>query len=224
MTCSDAYILYLVGRITLTMGLLSSVRQLLGVSAEAAATRDADPGDLFGMSTATLTMEANLGFVPTGKAALCFADANSTDFRVAVAEVREILTVGESGTVADFREDEYGYQWIVLEASEFESLVTGIHFAADTLIDHRYGSRLQAAVFAFEATDRAGTDAGALAYWVYSFRRGNFYPFVPDGEQSRGQVTEMKLQTVLDGELPIEDDREYWYPLWPDTPGGHPWD
>lgn len=206
------------------MGLLSSVRQLLGISAEQAATREADPEDLFEMSTATLTMEANLGFVPTGEAALCFGNVDSTDFQDAVNAVKEILTVGESGTVADFREDEYGYRWIVLEASEFEDLVTGIHFGSDTLIEHRYGSRLQAAVFAFEATDRASAETGALAYWIYSFRRGNFYPFVPDGEQSRDQSTEMKLQTVLDGELTIEDDREHWYPLWPDSPGGHPWD
>ena len=206
------------------MGLLSSVRQLLGISAEQAATREADPEDLFEMSTATLTMEANLGFVPTGEAALCFGNVDSTDFQDAVDAVQEILTVGESGTVADFREDEYGYRWIVLEASEFEDLVTGIHFASDTLIEHRYGSRLQAAVFAFEATDRASAETGAPAYWIYSFRRGTFYPFAPDGEQSRDQSTELKLQTVLDGELTIEDDREYWYPLWPDSPGGHPWD
>lgn len=206
------------------MGLLSSVRQLLGISAERAATRDADPEDLFEMSTATLTMEANLGFVPTGEAALCFADVDSTEFQAAVEEVREILTVGESGTVSEFREDEYGYQWIVLRAEEFEDLVTGIHFGSDTLIERQYGSRLQAAVFAFEATDRATADTGSLAYWIYSFRRGNFYPFVPDGEQSRDQSTEMKLSGVLGGELTVEDDREYWYPLWPDTPGGRPWD
>jgi hypothetical protein len=206
------------------MGLLSSVRQLLGVSAEAAATREADPEDLFEMSTATLTMEANLGFVPTGEAALCFADVDSTDFKDAVTELREILTVGESGAVAEFRADEYGYQWIVLEATEFEDLVTGVHFGSDTLIENQYGSRLQAAVFAFEATERASAETGTLAYWIYSFRRGSFYPFVPEGQQSRNQATEMKCQSVLDGELTVETDREYWYPLWPDTPGGHPWE
>jgi hypothetical protein len=205
------------------MELFSSVRQLLGISAETAATRDADPDDLFEMGSAALTMEADLGFVPTGDAALCFADVDSTDFQDAVGELRDILTVGESGAVAEFREDEYGYQWIVLEATEFEDLVTGIHFGSDTLIEHQYGSRLQAAVFAFEATERASADPGTLAYWLYSFRRGRFYPFVPDGEQSRNQATEMKWHSTLDGELTIEADREYWYPLWPDAPGEHPW-
>lgn len=207
-----------------TMGLRRSIRQLLGLNAERAATQGADPDDLFEMSTATLTMEANLGFVPTGEAALCFADVDSTDFQEAVQELREILTVGESGAVADFREDEHGYQWIILEAEKFEDLVTGVHFGSKTLTDNRYGSRLQAAVFAFEATERASAEAGTVAYWLYSFRRGRFYPFAPDGEHSRDQSTEMKLSSVLDGELTIESDREYWYPLWPDSPGGHPWE
>ncbi len=206
------------------MGLFRAVRQLLGVSAETAATREADPEDLFEMSTATLTMEANLGFVPSKKAGLCIADVDSTEFRDAVAEVREILTVGESGTLAEFREDRYGYQWIVLEAEAFEDLVTGVHYGSKTLIDREFGSRVQAAVFAFEATDRAGPETGSHAYWVYSFRRGTFYPFVPRGEQSRDESTELKLSGVLESEMTVEENREYWYPLWPDSPGGHPWE
>ncbi len=203
------------------MGLFDPIKQLLGFGAETAATRGADPEDLFGMSTAYLTMEANLGYEPTGEAALCFADVDSTAFRDAVEQVREILTVGESGAVAEFQEDEYGYQWIVLEAADFEDLVTGIHFAADTLIEERFGSRLQAAVFAFEATERAsGTET---LYWIYSFRRGSFYPFAPQPGNERNQTVEYKLSSVLDGELDVEDDTQYWYPLWPDRTGDHPW-
>lgn len=206
------------------MGLLDVVKQLLGASTETAATREADPEDLFGMSTAYLTMEANLGFEPTGQAALCFTDVDSTEFRDAVTEVRDILTVGESGAVADFREDAFGYQWIVLEANDFEDLVTGIHFASDTLIQERFGSRIQAAVFAFEATGRSPGDAGENAYWIYSFRRGTFYPFAPREGRERDESVELKLSGVLDGELSVEKSREFWYPLWPDEPAGHPWE
>ena len=221
------------------MGLFDRVRQLLGVGAETAATRDADPEDLFGMSTAYVTMEAELGYAPAGTAALCFSDVDSTAFRDTVAEVREILDASaeEMGTVAEFHEDEYGYQWIVLEASDPEALVTSVHFAADTLIEGRYGSRLLAALFAFEATDRAGTPEGQHVYWVYSFRRGAYYPFAPEpvasgsgggssggAAQERAESVEYKLSGVLDGELAVEDDREYWYPLWPDDPGNHPWE
>ena len=221
------------------MGLFDRVRQLLGVGAETAATRDADPEDLFGMSTAYVTMEAELGYAPAGTAALCFSDVDSTAFRDTVAEVREILDASaeEMGTVAEFHEDEYGYQWIVLEASDPEALVTSVHFAADTLIEGRYGSRLLAALFTFEATDRAGAPEGQHVYWVYSFRRGAYYPFAPEpvasgsgsgssggAAQERAESVEYKLSGVLDGELAVEDDREYWYPLWPDDPGNHPWE
>lgn len=208
------------------MSLFERVRQLLGASAEAAATRAADPDDLFGLSTAYVTMEADLGFEPTGEAALCFSDVSSTAFQEAVEEVRAILDAGETetGTVAQFREDDHGYQWIVLAAEDFEALVTSVHFGADTLVEHRFGSRLLAAVFAFEATDRASADRGQRAYWIYSFRRGAYYPFVPRSGHERADTVEFELESVLDGELDLESDRSYWYPLWPDRPGGHPWD
>jgi hypothetical protein len=173
------------------------------------------------MSTAYLTMEAELGFPPSGVAALCFADVDSTGFSDAVGEVEAILEAGEveTGTEARFTSDDHGYEWVVLADDDFEDLVTSIHFAADTFIERGYGSRLLAAVFAFE---RDGD--GQRAYWVYSFRRGAYYPFAPSGDHERDNSVEFKLQSVLDGELSIEPDKEYWYPLWPDGPRGHPWE
>ena len=205
------------------MGLLSGLKSVLGVRAEADATREADPDDLFGMSTAYVTMEADLGYVPTGDAALCFGDVDSTDFADARDEVEAILDAGaeETGTEAEFTSDSHGYQWVVLHDEEFEDLVTSIHFAADTLIERRYGSRLLAALFGFE-DDRTGQPV----YWVYSFRRGAYYPFAPDpdADHERDTAAEFKLQSTLDGELSVESDKEYWYPLWPDSAGAHPWE
>lgn len=208
------------------MGLFERLRQLLGTEAEAAATREADPDHLFGMSTAYVTMEASLGFVPTGEAALCFADVESTSFNDVVADIRAILDASETdtGVVSEFREDEYGYQWVVVEAPDFEDLVTNVHFASDTLVEGRFGSRLLAALFAFEATARASAQTGQRIYWVYSFRRGTFYPFAPVSTDERDERVEFKLSSVLDGELTVETDRRYWYPLWPDNSEGHPWD
>jgi len=205
------------------MGLLDGLKSVLGVRAEADATRAADPEDLFGMSTAYVTMEADLGYVPTGDAALCFGDVDSTDFADAKEEVRAILDAGaaETGTDVEFTDDGHGYQWVVLHDDDFEDLVTSIHFAADTLVERQYGSRLLAALFGFERERD-----GRRAYWVYSFRRGAYYPFAPDPDHDHERDTpaEFKLESNLDGELAIEGDKEYWYPLWPDTPGAHPWD
>ncbi|MFB6161065.1 MAG: hypothetical protein ABEJ61_07800 [Haloferacaceae archaeon] len=228
------------------MGLLDSLREVLGVRAEADAARDADPEDLWGMSTAYLTMEAELDYRPAGVAALCFGDVDSTDFAEAVDEVERILHAGEAETGTAFRrhEDDHGYHWVVLEDPDPEDLVTSVHFAADTFVSRGYGSRLLAAVFGFErrgasaasaSGERAGSEGRATresrgasddpnAYWVYSFRRGAYYPFVPTGPHERDERREFKLRAVLDGELAVEDDEAYWYPLWPDAPGGHPWE
>ncbi|WP_160135029.1 PspA-associated protein PspAB [Halococcus salsus] len=199
------------------MGLLDGLRSALGMGAEASATRDADPDDLFGMSTAYLTMEADLGFEPANAAALCFSGVDSTDFADAVEEVKAILDAGEveTGTKARFVDDSHGYQWVVLSDSDFEDLVTSVHFAADTLIERGYGSRLLAALFGFEKN--------GPVYWVYSFRRGAYYPFAPRSGNERDSTVEFKLESVLDGELTVEPEKDYWYPLWPDA-GAHPWE
>lgn len=199
------------------MGFFEAIKQTFGLSAEADSTRDADPEDLFGMSTAYVTMEADLGFAPSGDAALCFASVDSTAFREARREVEAILDLGETetGTTASFIEDSHGYNWVVLRDSDFENLVTSVHFAADTLVEEGFGSRLLAALFAF---DRDGT----TVYWVYSFRRGSYYPFAPIGGHERDGTLEFKLESNLDGELDIEGDTSYWYPMWPEG-DEHPW-
>ncbi|RLM56664.1 hypothetical protein DVK02_09220 [Halobellus sp. Atlit-31R] len=202
------------------MGLFDTIRTVLGTSAEADATREADPEDLFGMSTAYVTMEADLGFSSVDAAALCFSGVDSTDFEAAVDDVEAILRAGEeeTGTTFEVREDSHGWEWVVLRDDDPEDLVTSIHFAADEFVERGYGSRLLAAVFGFER------DSGERAYWIYSFRRGAYYPFAPKRGNERAQRLEFKLDSVLDGELSIEDDESYWYPMWPDRDGGHPWE
>jgi hypothetical protein len=200
------------------MGIFDSVRQALGMSAETDATRAADPDDLFGMSTAYMTMEAELGYQPTDEAALCFSGVDSKAFEDAQQEVERILEAGkeETGTEAILNTDSHGYQWVVLQDPDFEDLITSLHFAADTFVEEGFGSRLLAAVFSFEKD-------GKNAYWVYSFRRGKYYPFAPQSSNERDSSAEFKLESILDGEIAIEDDKDYWYPLWPSA-NGHPWE
>ena len=216
------------------MGLFDGLRSVLGLRAEADAGRDADPDDLFGMSTAYITMATDLDYVAADEGALCFAGVDSTSFRDAVTEVEAILEAGREETGTDFSvaADDHGYQWVVFEESDPEDLVTSMHFAADTFVERGYGSRLLAAVFAYEpAGDGPRTDspAGAVdpddrVYWIYSFRRGAYYPFAPRPGRERDASTEFTLESVLDGELAIEREKEYWYPLWPSAAGRHPWE
>ena len=204
------------------MGIFDTLRSVLGVRAESDAASAADPDALFGMSTAYVTMEADLSYEPAGAAALCFSSVDSTAFADAVDEVETILHAGEEETGTTFHryEDDHGYHWVVLEDDDPEDLVTSVHFAADEFVEQQFGSRLLAAVFGFE---KEGTSSDR-AYWVYSFRRGAYYPFCPSGDHERNNRAEFKLQSVLGSELDVEDDESYWYPLWPDSPDGHPWE
>jgi hypothetical protein len=201
------------------MGIFDSLKSILGTRAESDATRKADPEDLFGMSTAYITMEADLGYTSVGEAALCFSSVDSTDFETTVENVEAILEAGseETGTHFETYEDSHGYHWVILEDDDPEDLVTSIHFASDEFIEQGYGSRLLAAVFGFRKNDQR-------AYWLYSFRRGAYYPFAPKRGRERDKQAEFKLESMFDGELKIEKEKEYWYPLWPDSEGGHPWE
>ena len=209
------------------MGIFDSLTSVLGVRAEADAASAADPDALFGMSTAYVTMEAELDYRSAGAAERCFSEVDSTAFADAVDQVEAILRAGEdeTGTTFSRRKDGHGYHWVILEDDDPEDLVTSVHFAADEFVEQDFGSRLLAAVFGFEhAGSTSSGSAADRAYWVYSFRRGAYYPFCPSGDHDRNNRAEFKLRSVLDGELDVQDDESLWYPLWPARPGGHPWE
>ncbi|QLC34660.1 hypothetical protein EFA46_003630 [Halarchaeum sp. CBA1220] len=198
------------------MGLFDTVRDVLGLSTERDATREADPEDFFQLNSASVTMEADLDYEPATSAGLCLSAMSSTDFRSTLRDVEDVL---EGGGFSEIRTDDHGYTWAVVERDDITDLTTELYVAADTLAERGYGDRLLAAVFGFDPLE-----GGRTVYWVYSFKRGSFYPFAPAGDHERDSSTEVSLQSVLDGELDVEDDTAYWYPLWPDAPGGHPWE
>jgi hypothetical protein len=71
-----------------------------------------------------------------------------------------------------------------------------------------YGDRLLAAVFAFE-------EEGRPVYFIYNYKRGFFYPFVPaPGDHKRNTEREFQLKAQLGTELPIEPELDRWFPLW----------
>ena len=81
-----------------------------------------------------------------------------------------------SGSAVETSTDEYGYAWIILRDEDFEDLVVAINTVSSSLEGGGYGDRLLAAVFAFE-------EEGRPIYFIYNFKRGSFYPFVPAGSK-----------------------------------------
>jgi hypothetical protein len=166
---------------------------------------------LFAMSTAYVTLEGSLGLKTTGTAAIVFQQVETADFASLARDMQELITAtaAESGTTVDTSEDTFGYRWMVLHDADFEDLVTGLNAISGELELGGYGNRILAAVFPFEG------EGGKRVYWIYNYKRGSFYPFVPaPGEQQRDNERELRLRAQVGPELPVEPELERWFPLW----------
>jgi PspA associated protein B len=161
---------------------------------------------LFAISTAQVTLDTALGLKPAQKAAICFKPMASARFRESGADVEGMVSLAfkDEGTKMERVTDSFGYEWLVLSDADFEDLVTTIHVAAQSMIDEGFGEQLLCAVFVF------GTDV----HFIYNFKRGYFYPFIPAGREKRDSERELQLQGKLEQELPIEPELERWFPLW----------
>jgi len=166
---------------------------------------------LFAMSTANVTMELELGLKSKGKAAIVFQPLATADFNSIARDMEEVVrSAGEdTGTTIETTDDSFGYRWMVLVDPDFEDLVVGINAVSTALEAGGYGDRILCAVFGF------ADESGSAVYWIYNYKRGSFYPFVPaSGEQQRDSERELRLKAQIGNELPIEPELERWFPLW----------
>lgn len=165
---------------------------------------------LFALPTALVTLTEDLGLEPTGRAAVAFKPVASSRFERLRSEIEALLSASarETQTRVGREADEYGYQWIELEDADFEDLVTTLHMVSQSLEEQGFGAQLLASVFAFRREGRP-------LYWIYSYKRGSFYPFAPKGEgRERDNPLEIRLANAISKELPVEEEPERWYPLW----------
>jgi hypothetical protein len=166
---------------------------------------------VFAMTTANVTLELELGLRGAGKAAIVFQPLDTADFQGIVRDMEEVVrgTGSDTGTTIDSTNDEFGYRWMILSDPDFEDLVVGLNAVSTALESGGYGDRILCAVFAFrDEQDRP-------VYWIYNYKRGSFYPFVPAaGEQQRDSERELRLKAQIGGELPVEPELERWFPLW----------
>jgi len=114
-----------------------------------------------------------------------------------------------SGTTVRQTTDSYGFTWVELEDDDFDDLVSTTHLVNQTIEERGFSEQLLCSVFGMRPEP-----GGRVAYLVYLYKRGTFYPFVPSGDHERDSVAELRLKATLGGELPIEPELERWYPLW----------
>jgi hypothetical protein len=164
----------------------------------------------FSVITAAESLSGRTDLVPTGKAGVVFNPVESTFFENLNTELADLLKISSDATKTrcEVKDDSYGTRWVVLEDQDFEDLVATIHLAAETIAEHGFGDRLLAAVLQFNYE-------GKNAYWIYSYKRGKFYPFVLLDSQQRDNAAELRLGTLMEGEnIPVLKELEQWYALW----------
>ncbi|MGD0454973.1 MAG: hypothetical protein ABSB69_15385 [Solirubrobacteraceae bacterium] len=174
------------------------------------------PDRLFAISTAYVTLQAEHQIEPAGKAAIVFQALATSEFESTLREMEEVVTAtgGESGTKVSTEDDSYGYRWMVLHnpegAPSVEDLAVGINAVSSSIETAGYGERLLCAVFAFVDAQKRPI------YFIYNYKRGYWYPFVPapDQQQQRSTERELQIKAQMASELPIEPELERWFPLW----------
>jgi hypothetical protein len=172
--------------------------------------KGAAPDRLFAMTTANVTMETGLGLKSKECAGVVFQPIATADFKQIVTETEELLagTAEETGTKVESHDDEYGYRWLILRDSDFDDLVVAMNTVSVQLQGGGYGDRLLAAVFAYQ-------EDGKPIYFIYNFKRGGYYPFIPaPGDNARDSERELRLKAQVGAELPFEEDITRWFPLW----------
>ncbi len=184
---------------------MNLLRVLFGRNGPPKAKLDA----LFALSTASISLSTQLELRAGGKAGIAFRPAEASQFQEMKREMEGLLalSVKETNSLYTIQQDNYGYTWVVLEDEQLEDLVATVHIVSTTVQEHGYGTLLLAAAFRFE-------DEGKPVYWIYNYKRGSFYPFVPLENRRRDNPHELRLKAVMESELPIEPNLEQWYALW----------
>jgi hypothetical protein len=174
------------------------------------------PDRLFAITTAYVTLQSEHQIEPAGSAAIVFQALATSEFEATLRDMEEVVraTGGDSATSVSTEDDSYGYRWMVLRNPEgkpsVEDLAVGINAVSGSIETAGHGERLLCAVFAFEDAQKR------RIYFIYNYKRGFWYPFVPDPQNPKERLTERELQikAQISSELPIEPELERWFPLW----------
>lgn len=175
-----------------------------------------DSDNLFSLSSACLTLETKLGLKSAGKCGLSLKNASGTHFNEMKEEIGRFLDISKSDFELDYRMvlDNYDYLWIILEAKGMEDILAGVAAVGDTIEEKGFCRQLLVSVFEFINMEETGDQNHQHYYLVYNYKYNIFYPFVPQGNQSRNTENEMKLMATVGHEIPFERDSSLWYPLW----------
>lgn len=162
-----------------------------------------DLDQLFGLSSAALTLEAAGELRPTGLGSVCFAAVEGGAFAEIQQDLHALL-----GTEAS--QDSFGYTWLLArrEPTEMTDLVTDLHAVNSALEEHGFGPQLLCSLVGFK------DGAGRSLALVYLYKRGSFYPFAPLPGEKRDNALELQVKALVVNDLRLENDLSRWFPVW----------
>ncbi len=176
-------------------------------------TKQAAPNldNLFALSTAALTLQSELDLVSSGEAGLCFKAGSGESSLETDDDIKQLLDFDETNNKVTLTKDDLGFEWLVVKDPDFEALVTRVHSADTSMVEHGLGPRLLCAVFGFVPKTPPGEGSVRL---VYLLKQGTFYPFAPTGPEQRDNELELRVRSFLSTDLPIESNLSRWMALW----------
>jgi hypothetical protein len=167
--------------------------------------------NLFALPTAALTLQSELDLVTSGQAGLCFKSGSGEATTSTDDDLKQLLNFDESGAKVSLTTDDLGFKWLVIDDGDITSLVTRIHGANTTMVEHGFGPRLLCAVFGFVPQTPPGEGSVRM---VYLLKQGTFYPFAPTGHEQRDNELELRVRSFLEQDLVMEKDLTRWMALW----------
>jgi hypothetical protein len=160
-----------------------------------------------------VTLQTECSLTPAGDSALIFKPLSAGEFASTENDAEELLrgVAKGQGSEIDRKTDSFGFEWVIVRDPQLDDQVAGVHALASELDEHGFGGQLLAAAFKFEG----GTFGnGHPVYWIYGFKTGTWWPFIPTGEkQERDNAQELELKAKLEKELPVEPDLSKWLGL-----------
>ena len=186
-------------------------------------TKGPDLDALFGIPAAAISLQAAMGFVPTGSGSVCFRAAAGAAFHALQNDVIAVIQADPDKPDVEVSVDGYGYTWLVVhrDPGDLAGLCTDLHVVNTTLVEQGFAGGLLCTMVPF--ADPSGRRFGL----VYLYQQGTFYAFAPvaassgsgtsaatEPPQARDNLLEISVRDQLSGELPMEADLSRWLAVW----------
>ena len=158
---------------------------------------------LFALSTAAVTLQTECSLTPAGDSALIFKPLSAGEFTSTENDAEELLRSVAQGQGSDDRPQDRLVRLRVGDRPRPAARRPGRR-RPRARVGAR-GARLRRPAPRRRVQVRRQRSARHPVYWIYGFKTGTWWPFVPTGEkQERDNAHELELKAKLEKELPVE--------------------